>query len=154
MGKTFDDLLPELAEGLKLPYQQVFATGEPFMGCEITGQTNASPGEVRHWIADFYPVRFVGRVFAVGGSVREATDQTRMIAKITIQNDHQKLLLGELQRRVKNTLATIAAISRMLLRPCRRRPRPNGSQPAGGRARCAGGLDRLAFRYQTRPVGL
>lgn len=116
IGKTFRELLPELEDGLRETYKQIFNTGEAVLNVEIMGETPASPGEVRHWIGDFYPVFQGDEVFAVGTCVREVTDQTRMLTRIQKQNDHQKLLLGELQHRVKNTLATISSVSKLLLK--------------------------------------
>lgn len=80
--KSFDELLPEIADELKKPYQQVFDTGAPLMGVEIIGETHAQPGMQRHWIADFYPVNINTEVFAVGGCVREVTDQRRLMAAL------------------------------------------------------------------------
>ncbi|KAA9008028.1 chemotaxis protein CheB [Histidinibacterium aquaticum] len=117
VGRTFHDLLPELADELVKPYAQVFETGVPIIGQEFTGRTQVETDGERHWIADLYPVRSGGEVFAVGGCIRDVTEQARMLQRITRQNEHQKLLLGELQHRVKNTLATISAISKLLLRP-------------------------------------
>ncbi len=115
IGRRFPDLMPELAESLSPIYRQVIESGRPVMGHDIEGQTIASPGETRNWIADFYPVRQDDKVFAVGTCVREVTHQTRMVQRISAQNEQQKLLMGELQHRVKNSLATISAISKMLL---------------------------------------
>jgi len=86
------------------------------LNVEIEGETHSAPGETRNWIADFYPVFQGEEVFAVGACVREVTDQTMMVNKIKAQNDQQELLLGELQHRVKNTLATISSISKLLLK--------------------------------------
>ena len=116
IGKTFGELLPQLENNLHDIYEQVFDSGEPVLGMEIEGETPASPGQTRYWIGDFYPVLQDKEVFAVGTCVREVTDQTRMLQRIQKQNDHQKLLLGELQHRVKNTLAQISSISKFLLK--------------------------------------
>ncbi|WP_072857794.1 chemotaxis protein CheB [Loktanella atrilutea] len=115
IGKSFMELLPELAETLAPPYREVFETGKPVQGLEIVGQTHASPGETRHWIGDFYPVWQGRDVFAVGVCVREVTEQARMVERIRTQNTQQKTLLAELQHRVKNTLATVSSISKLLL---------------------------------------
>ena len=116
IGKRVKDLLPDLGSTVEPIYRKIFDTGEPILGLEIEGQTQAAPGETRNWIADFYPVWQAEEVFAVGACVREVTDQTRMMQRIQTQNDHQNLLLGELQHRVKNTLAQISSISKFLLR--------------------------------------
>ncbi len=116
IGVAIHDLLPELRDTVVPIHHLVFETGEPVLGVAIEGETHAAPGETRNWLADYYPVTQDGRVFAVGACVREVTDQARMVARIQDQNDRQRLLLGELQHRVKNMLATISAISKLLLK--------------------------------------
>ncbi|MCR9110264.1 MAG: PAS domain-containing protein [Rhodobacteraceae bacterium] len=116
IGMTFKELLPDLQDGIWSTYERVFETGKPVLNMNIEGETPASPGELRHWIADFYPVFQDGEIFAVGTCVREVTEQTEMMKRIQKQNEHQNFLLGELQHRVKNTLAQISSISKLLLR--------------------------------------
>lgn len=116
IGHSIEELLPELADKLSDACKKVMTTGEPLLGIEIEGETRAAPGETRNWIGDYYPVWQDDGVFAVGVCVREVTDQARMMERIQNQNDHQRLLLGELQHRVKNTLATISSISKLLLK--------------------------------------
>nr|WP_268968572.1 chemotaxis protein CheB [Palleronia pontilimi] len=116
IGRELKDLLPDLEHTLEPTYRKIFETGEPVLGMEIEGKTQAAPGEVRNWIADFYPVFQGDKVFAVGACIREVTDQNHMMQRIQMQNDNQKLLLGELQHRVKNTLAQISSISKFLLK--------------------------------------
>ncbi len=119
IGKTFRELLPELEDKLHDIYKNIFETGKPVLEVPIEGETQAKPGETRNWIGDFYPVWQDGSVFAVGTCIREVTDQTKMMRRIQAQNDQQRLLLGELQHRVKNTLATVSSISKMLLKGVR-----------------------------------
>ena len=116
IGKSFADLLPELDPVLTPVFEKVFETGEPVLGIAIEGETHAAPGQHRYWVADYYPVMQDERVFAVGACVREVTDETRMMNRIKDQSEHQQLLLAELQHRVKNMLATISAISKLLLK--------------------------------------
>ena len=114
-GKTIPDLLPDLEGKVRPMYETVFAEKRPVLGVEVASPLGHEDGEMRHFLADFYPVLVEDEVYAVGVCVREVTEQARMIERITEQNEHQRLLLGELQHRVKNTLATISAITRMLL---------------------------------------
>ncbi len=116
IGTTVHELLPDLEDTVVPIFRRVFDTGEPVLGVSIEGETHAAPGETRSWLADYYPVVQDGHVFAVGACVREVTDEARMVARIREQNDRQRLLMGELQHRVKNMLATISAISKLLLK--------------------------------------
>lgn len=115
IGKSFGELLPELKDSLTAVYEGVFATGEPSLNYKISGNTPASPGELQHWIGDFYPVEDDGKIFAVGVCVRDVTEQVHIMEQLQTQNELQNILVGELEHRVKNTLTVIAAISRLLL---------------------------------------
>ena len=116
IGQQFEALLPDLAGEMVAKYQHVFDTGEPHLGMEVTASLPSAPFDMRDFISDLYPVFVDGKVQFVGTCVREVTDLTRMIHRVEEQNESQRLLLAELQHRVKNTLATIRAISRMLLK--------------------------------------
>ncbi|MEN8842031.1 MAG: chemotaxis protein CheB, partial [Octadecabacter sp.] len=116
IGRTFNELLPDLDDLVSPMYNQVFETGEPVRNLEIKGETAAAPGVERDWIADFYPVRHDGEIFAIGACVREVTEQAQMVTEVKAQNELQKLLMGELHHRVKNTLTIISSISKFLLK--------------------------------------
>ena len=94
----------------------MFDTGKPVKNFEVQGQTAAAPGILRDWIADFYPVMQDDYIFAVGACVREVTEQAQMVSEVKAQNELQKLLMGELHHRVKNTLTIISSISKFLLK--------------------------------------
>ncbi|MGJ8604274.1 MAG: CheR family methyltransferase [Marivita sp.] len=116
IGKTFGELLPNIDDSLKDVYTRVFDTGEPVLSLMVDGETPASPGASRKWIADFYPVMQDDYVFAVGACVREITEEARMLEQVKAQNKTQKFLLGELQHRVKNTLSVVSSLSKLLLK--------------------------------------
>ena len=94
----------------------MFDTGKPVRNFEVQGQTAAAPGILRDWIADFYPVMQDDYIFAVGACVREVTEQAQMVSEVKAQNELQKLLMGELHHRVKNTLTITSSISKFLLK--------------------------------------
>ncbi|MFP7674003.1 chemotaxis protein CheB [Marivita sp. S0852] len=116
-GKTIPDVIPEVAEEVLPLYEEVFRTGTPRLDVEINTTLPETGDELRHFIGDFYPVRVDGEVYAVGVCVREVTKESRMMQELAAQAERQTLLMGELQHRVKNTLATINAISKLLLKP-------------------------------------
>ena len=92
IGRNFRDLLPDLAEELEQTYQQVFDTGEPMLGQAVQAKFAHSPGEVRHFITDLYPVYADGQVFAVGTCVREVTEEHRLIDQIAESEARMKRL--------------------------------------------------------------
>src|SRR5205807_8035155 len=91
----------------------VFATGEPITDREVAGETPAAPGQERHWLVSYYPVRSAGeQVLFVGATVVEITDRKRAEA------EHDELLQRERQARedaetAQGRLALLAEASRM-----------------------------------------
>ena len=60
-GKTIREIVPQLADILEPLYQEVFATGTPILEFEISGETDASQGEVRDWQVSYFPLMERGR---------------------------------------------------------------------------------------------
>jgi two-component system CheB/CheR fusion protein len=56
IGHPIPEILPDLANDLIPLYQRILETGEAVTNLEITGKTPAAPGEIRHWVASYYPV--------------------------------------------------------------------------------------------------
>jgi PAS domain S-box-containing protein len=77
-GRPIAELLPAHAPVVSPLIDRVFATGEGVGNVEVTGETPAQPGCVRHWLTGFYPVRDGrGVVEAVGAWAVEITDRKR-----------------------------------------------------------------------------
>ncbi len=104
LGKNFFDLdyPTELAARLQRQIQQVIDTRKPVRDeTPFTGPT----GETRYYEYIFVPVvSSEDAVEAVTGSTRDITDRKRA-------EQTQVLLLGELNHRVKNTLAMVQSIA-------------------------------------------
>jgi two-component system CheB/CheR fusion protein len=78
IGRTIRETVPQLADILEPLYQEVFATGEPILNFELTGETNASPGELRDWQISYFPLMGEGgKPKAVGSVVNEITEWKR-----------------------------------------------------------------------------
>lgn len=82
IGRTQDELLPEIDEKIRNIQVKVLETGEAETGVEVSGKTPASDEE-RHWITDYFPVKDrEGKVFALGNVVREVTESVRLRAAL------------------------------------------------------------------------
>ena len=57
IGRTFAEIVPEMAASLEAVVTQVFETGVPVSDLEINGATPAVPGEQRDWLVSFLPLR-------------------------------------------------------------------------------------------------
>lgn len=99
------EIVPTLRERVEPHFLRTIEFGEPNLGIEVHGITNSQPGVERDWLADFYPLKSTdGEVIAVGAIIREVTAEKRLMAR-------ERLLMGELQHRMKNLFAMVQALS-------------------------------------------
>jgi two-component system, sensor histidine kinase and response regulator len=78
LGRTIREIVPQLADILESLYQEVFTTGKPILNFEVSGETNASPGEIRDWQISYFPLMGEdAKAKAVGTVVTEITEQKR-----------------------------------------------------------------------------
>lgn len=111
VGRHPTELLPALhdLDPLLQAWRRVLATGEPLVGVEISGATPADPDVVGHWTEHFFPIRVGDAIVGLGGIVEDSSERRRA-------EEHRALLVGELNHRVKNTLAIVQAIARQTFR--------------------------------------
>ena len=104
IGRTIRDVLADQAPQVEPIIDQIFATGEPMRGLEVSGETPHQPGVVRHWLAGFYPVNDKhASVEAVGAWVIEISER-----KAAEQREH--LLAREVDHRAKNLLTVVQSV--------------------------------------------
>ena len=120
VGKRLRDALPEVAvQGVVERFDRAYAEGRAVTAAEFRVDIDRPDrkGSSTLWFNQtIEPDRDAsGRVTGLVSFAYDVTEQVAARQEIERQNAHQRLLLGELQHRVKNTLATIRAISKMLL---------------------------------------
>ncbi|NBW08556.1 MAG: PAS domain-containing protein [Caulobacteraceae bacterium] len=108
-GQAIRDALPELlGQGYFELLDDVYATGEPFEGRESQVQLQHTPNGplTTVWLNFIYqPIRDAdGRITGIFVQGHEVTDSVRAAQR-------QKLMIDELNHRVKNTLATVQSIA-------------------------------------------
>ncbi|CAN5158466.1 hypothetical protein BH09PSE1_BH09PSE1_15080 [soil metagenome] len=108
-GRTVAEALPEVvAQGYVDMLDSVYDTGEPVEGRGSQLQLQASPGgpvETRYLDFIYQPIRDAGG--KVVGIFVQGHDVTENVAAA----QRQKLMIDELNHRVKNTLATVQSIA-------------------------------------------
>ena len=109
VGKTIRDALPELSGQWYYDFlDDVFATGEPFHGRQSPVQlqrTPAGPLETRYLDFMYQPIRdLAGEIVGIFVQGHDVTDTV-------VAAERQKLMIDELNHRVKNTLATVQSIA-------------------------------------------
>jgi PAS domain S-box-containing protein len=116
VGKTMGEVVPALAPLLEPLYRRVLETGEPVLDQEISGETPAQPGRVRHWQCSYYPVRTpAGAVVGVGAVIAEITER-KQLEEVLRQRAEE---LAEEGRRKDRFLATLGHELRNPLAPLR-----------------------------------
>jgi two-component system CheB/CheR fusion protein len=109
IGRTLRDVTPGVADTVEPLYRQVLETGQAVLHREVHGTTPAQPAIERAWLVDYYPIKEPdGSVQAVAAIIVEITERNQAEAR-------QRLLLRELNHRVKNSLAVVQAIARQTL---------------------------------------
>ncbi len=78
IGRTLREIVPTVADEDEPLLHSVFATGEPLLNIEISGETQAQPGVQRTWIQNCYPLNdATGQVMGINIVVHEITDRKR-----------------------------------------------------------------------------
>jgi PAS domain S-box-containing protein len=105
LGRSVRECVPALAEAVEGIVRAIMETGEPVTGIEVAGQ-RAGETDERSWITYWHPLRApTGEIVAINVVAEEITERKRA-------EEHQKLLAAELDHRVKNILAQVAAVAK------------------------------------------
>ena len=76
VGRTFREVVPQLADDLEVIARRVLDTSEAAIGLEMAAGTPGSPDVLRHWRASYYPVLGLdGEPIGVGAVVEETTER-------------------------------------------------------------------------------
>lgn len=97
IGKTIQELLPDVADGVSQTMQRVLNTGEPVFHQPVTGTTPAEPGVPRHWSVTYYPVRRGGTVVGVGALCQETTGRVRIEEALRVSTERLQLVLDAVE---------------------------------------------------------
>ncbi len=113
LGRTVPEVVPDLWPQLGPIYRHVLDTGEAVVNQEAQGEALLAPGEVRHWLRSYYPVRLKDEVIGVGLVVVDITDrqQAEEFRAVVMQNLAEGLVVSDREGRL---MFMNAAASRML----------------------------------------
>lgn len=82
LGKTVAQIIPLASDRVTPLIARVLETGEPIVGEKILIETPMAPGELRHFIADYFPVALNSAPFGVAVFVREVTAEVELRNKL------------------------------------------------------------------------
>jgi PAS domain S-box-containing protein len=113
LGREVADVVPRLWAQIDPAYEHVLATGQAVVNQQVQGETSAAPGEIRSWLANYYPVWIKGEISGVGVVVVDITD--RLVAEefrsVVIDNMAEGLYVVDGEGRL---MLMNAAASKML----------------------------------------
>jgi len=114
IGRTLDEAIPEVGEqGFVALMRETMARREPHLGQSVSVRLRrAEGGALEERFVDFIFQPITGPDGAVSGVFVEGSDVTARV----LAERQQKLLVDELNHRVKNSLATVQAIAQQTLR--------------------------------------
>ncbi|HEY9296242.1 MAG TPA: response regulator, partial [Phormidium sp.] len=104
IGKTFNEILPEIASNIVPLYQQILTTGEPALNLEIRGEVPSQPGILRDWIVSLFPILGQdGHTHSVGSVVVEVTERKRVEQALRESAKREQALTQVIQK-IRQTL--------------------------------------------------
>lgn len=114
IGKSVREAFPDIVgQGYFERLDEVYRTGEPFVGHALSVKLRREPGgplEERYLDLVYQPI--VDKSGAVTGIFAEGSDVTERI----LAERHQRMLVDELNHRVKNTLASVQSLAAQTFR--------------------------------------
>lgn len=93
LGRTVEELLPDVEQAVSRTLRTVAETGEHVIGHEVSGMTPAENGRLRAWSVSYFPIRFNGRISALGVVCEEITDKK--------EAERERMLLLEAEREAR-----------------------------------------------------
>jgi PAS domain S-box-containing protein len=107
IGLRVQDIIPRLWPGVEPLYLRALA-GETIVDQEISGETAAAPGELRHWRASYYPVSVKTEIIGLGIVVAEITPQKRFEQALKQDDRRKDEFLAMLAHELRNPVAAIS----------------------------------------------
>jgi signal transduction histidine kinase len=93
------EVIPNLAPILEPVFQKLLETGDPVLDLEFSGETRASPGVNRHWVASYFAIKAnSGKPQGMGAVVTEFTGRKRAEEEVKNSRERLRALAAHLQK--------------------------------------------------------
>jgi len=77
VGRLAAEAIPAQWSQVEPLLRSVRDTGQPIVNAELTAELSVEPGELRHWLASYYPVRVGTEIVGVGIVALDITERKR-----------------------------------------------------------------------------
>ena len=111
LGRTPDEVNPQLTPVLGPLRRYVLETGKPVVNAEVSVETRAAPGQTRYWLVSYYPIRTSAKqLIGIGMVVVDITERKRVERQVQLSLREKEVLLREIHHRVRNNMQVISSL--------------------------------------------
>ena len=116
LGRTLQDILPDLSLSIGPSIDQVFATGEPLLNTEIHGDSSPGGATDRDWLVSYYPVKSPdGSTRYVGGVVQDVTELKRAKENAEAASRAKSEFLANMSHEIRTPINGILGMTELTL---------------------------------------
>ena len=120
IGRSLEDIIPDIAPRIEPIYHQVIKSGEPFLNFEVRGITPGEPEVPRHWLISYHPLTSEeNTVQGVSTVVQDVTELKQAENELKWEFG-VNAALSELYKPLISPSSTIAEITTTILDQARR----------------------------------
>jgi two-component system, sensor histidine kinase and response regulator len=118
IGKTLQEMIPNIAPLVVPFYEQVLLTGKPLLNVEVSGPSPKEPNHIRHFLISYFPIPSENdRPSGVGTVMIEISDRKRAELELQESAERERAIAQVIQRmRQTLDLETIFAATTQELR--------------------------------------
>lgn len=97
VGRTVEEVAPELWAQLEPVYRRVLETGEAVVNRETVGEPRSASGKTHYWLWSLYPVRLAAEVIGIGLVVVDITEgtETQALQSAVMENMAEGLFVTD-----------------------------------------------------------
>ena len=108
-GRHAAEVVPSLWPRIVPALTDALERGEPVVNRDVSGETDASPGETRHWLVSYYPVRTGSEVTGVGVVAIDETARRQAELEMARLAEERRNLLAAVVRGQERERRMVAA---------------------------------------------
>jgi PAS domain S-box-containing protein len=116
LGRSVMDIFPSNADRAEAVLTEVVRTGEAVLGREVSGELPGKPGDIRHWLVNYFPIKdeknsvFQIGIISLDVTERRSAEQAirRLSARLlTLQDQERRRIAREIHDSLGQYLAAV-----------------------------------------------